>query len=236
MAGKKMNVLICDDVAKDAKWLADMLAESDFEVQTAVFTCPWQAYDHIKSSTIVDVAFLDILMPAMNGINLAEKMRESNFAGEIIFLTNSNNFANQSYRIRAFDYLLKPLTREKINEVMNALQSLQGNEDREGLFVKTQGVARIIPFRDISYIEADKHNVYIKLQDKSIKIYSSFSEITEQILLDNRFVQCHRSYIVNLNEIKTIANNEVVMRGGKIIPISKGYQKVKNKIVKWIFK
>jgi DNA-binding LytR/AlgR family response regulator len=231
-----MNVLICDDIAKDANELADMLASSGNETQTAVFTCPWEAYNHIKSGVMVDVCFLDILMPAMNGIKLAEKMRESNFAGEIVFLTTSNTFASQSYRVKAFDYMLKPPTHERVNEVMGALQSMQANEDRSGLFIKAQGVARIIPFHEISYVEADKHTVFINLLDKSIiKVYSSLSEITEQVLLDKRFLQCHRSFIVNLNEIKTISNNEVFMRGGKIIPVSKRYSQVKDEIIKWMF-
>jgi DNA-binding LytR/AlgR family response regulator len=234
---RKMNILICDDVAKDANELADMLAESGFGAKTVVFTCPWQAYNHVKSGVIVDVCFLDILMPAMNGIKLAEKMRESSFAGEIIFLTTSNGFASQSYRVKAFDYMIKPPNRERVSVVLNALQRLHANEDRNGLSVKTQGVAMIIPFRDISYIEADKHNVNIKLLDESIvKVYSSFSEITEQILSDKRFLQCHRSFIVNLNEINTITNTEVFMRIGKIIPISKGYMQVREKIIKWIFR
>jgi DNA-binding LytR/AlgR family response regulator len=231
-----VNILICDDIAKDATELEDMLAESGCEAQTMVFTCPWEAYNHIKSGVMVDVCFLDILMPAMNGIKLAEKMRESNFAGEIVFLTTSNGFACQSYRVKAFDYMLKPPTHERVNEVMNALQNLRANEDRDGLFIKAQGVARIIPFHEISYIEVDKHTVYINLLDKSIiDVYSSLSEITERVLQDKRFLQCHRSFIVNLNEIKTITNNEILMRSSKTIPISKRFAQVKDKIIKWMF-
>jgi DNA-binding LytR/AlgR family response regulator len=232
-----MNILICDDIAQNANELAGIVAESGPEAQTVVFTCPWQAYNYIKSGVVVDVCFLDIIMPAMSGIKLAEKLRENNFTGEIVFLTTSNSFASQSYQVKAFDYLVKPPTREKISDVISALQNMRANEDRNGLSVRTQGVAMLIPFCDISYIEADKHNVYIKLLNKSTtKVYSSFSEITEQILPDNRFVQCHRSFIVNLNEIKTIVKNEVIMRNGKTIPISKGFMQVKEKIIKWIFK
>jgi DNA-binding LytR/AlgR family response regulator len=232
-----MNVLVCDDVIKDANELADMLAEADPKIQTSIFTCPWQAFNHVKSGAFVEVCFLDIIMPAMNGIKLAEKLRDNNFAGEIVFLSTSNGFASQSYKVKAFDYMLKPPTCEKVSSVMNALQKLQENEDRDGLFVKTQGIARNVPLRDISYVEANKHNVYLKLQDDSaIKVHSSFSEIMEQLLLDNRFLQCHRSFIVNLNEIKTIINNEIVMRVGKIIPISKGYLQVKDSIIKWMLR
>jgi DNA-binding LytR/AlgR family response regulator len=234
---EKMNILICDDVAKDANELAAMLAELAFEIQISVFTCPWQAYNYIKSGVVVDLCFLDILMPAMNGIKFAEKLRESSFAGEIVFLTMSNNFANQSYRVKAFGYMLKPLNREKVINVINSLQNMRANEDKNKLLVKTQGVAMAIPFCDISYVESDRHNVYINLLSKpAVRVYSSFAEIAERLLLDKRFVQCHRSFLINLNEVKTIENNDVAMKSEKKIPISKGYFPVKDIIVKWLFR
>jgi DNA-binding LytR/AlgR family response regulator len=232
-----LEILICDSVAKDANELANMLAESGFDVRSAVFTCPQQAYNYIKSGAIVDVCFLGILMPAMNGIKFAEKLRESNFIGEIVFVSESNNFASQSYLVGAFNYMLKPLTLEAVNDVMNALQNLRINKDRSGLPIKIRKAAMVIPFRDISYIEASKHNVHIKLLNKTmLKVHSSFGEIARQVLLDNRFAQIHRSFIVNLNEIKDFVNNEVIMRCDKTIPISKGYLQVRGRIVKLALK
>jgi DNA-binding LytR/AlgR family response regulator len=224
-------------MVKDANGLAAMLAESGFETQTSIFTCPFKTLRYIQSGASVDVCFLDIVMPEMNGIKLAENLRKINFTGKIVFLTTSNSFASQSYQVNAFSYMLKPITHEKLNKVMSALQNLRANTDKNGLTIKTQGIARFILFRDIAYFEAAINTVYINLQDKSvIKVYSSFAEITEQVLTDNRFEKCHRSFIVNLNEIKTIANNEAVMKIGKKIPISRGYSQVKNKIIKWMFK
>jgi DNA-binding LytR/AlgR family response regulator len=176
-------------------------------------------------------------MPSLSGIKLAEKMRNDNFLGEIVFLTTSNGFASQAYHVKAFDYMLKPPTQERVNEVINTLRKLQANEDRDGLFIKSQGVASIIPFREISYVEADKHSIGIIQVDNSVlRVYSSWLEMTKQILLDRRFLQCHRSFVVNLNEIKTMTNNEIIMRTGKVIPVSKGYSQVRDKIIKWMFK
>jgi DNA-binding LytR/AlgR family response regulator len=232
-----MNVLICDDIAKEANGLAAKIAESGFETHISVFTCPWQAFNYIQSGKAVDVCFLDIIMPEMNGIKLAEKLRDSNFTGEIVFLTTSNNFASQSYMVKAFDYLLKPIACEKLNGIMNALQNLRANVDKNGLSVKMNGAVSIIPFRDISHIEADRHIVYINLLDKSVtKTYVAFSKIMEQALSDSRFVKCHRSYIVNLGEIKTILNDEIIMRNNERIPISKGFSQVKDEMIKQMFK
>jgi DNA-binding LytR/AlgR family response regulator len=113
----KRNLLICDDMKKDATELATMLTEHDFKVQTSIFTCPNKAFDYVSSGAPVDVCFLDIIMPEMNGIELAEKLRVNNFKGEIVFLTTSNNFAQQSYSVKAFDYLIKPITCENLKNL-----------------------------------------------------------------------------------------------------------------------
>ncbi|MDR2583495.1 MAG: LytTR family DNA-binding domain-containing protein [Fibromonadaceae bacterium] len=233
-----MNILICDDIKRDADKLAALIAESGFEAQTAVFTCSSQALDYFRSGADIDACFLDIIMPKMNGIELAEKLRENNYANALVFLTTSNDFASQSYKVQAFDYLLKPLTGEKVNNIMSKLKKSQENADKAGLSViTTQGVAMFIQFRDISHAEVIKHNVYIKLLDKSIiKIYSTFNKITEQLLADSRFEKCYRSYIVNIGEIKALANNELIMKNGSKIPISRGYSQVKEKMLKWMFK
>jgi DNA-binding LytR/AlgR family response regulator len=232
-----MNILICDDIKKDADKLAVLIAESGFEAQTAVFTCPRQALDYFRSGADIDACFLDIIMPKMNGIELAEKLRENNFANALVFLTTSNDFASQSYKVQAFDYLLKPLTGEKVNNIMSKLKKSQENIDKAGLPVTTQGVSRFIQFRDISHVEVIKHSVYVKLLDKSIiKLYTTFNKITEQLLADSRFARCHRSYIVNIDEIKALANNELIMKNGTKIPISRGYSQVKDKMLKWMFK
>jgi len=202
-----------------------------------VFTCPSQALDCFRSGANIDACFLDIIMPKMNGIKLAEKLRENNFANDIVFITTSNDFASQSYQVQAFDYLLKPLTCEKVSNIMGKLKKSQENADKAGLSIVTQGVTRFILFRDISHVEVINHIVYIKLRDKSIiKMYATFGKIEEQLLAGSRFAKCHRSYIVNLSEIKTMANNELIMKNGSKIPISRGYSQVKDKIVKWMFK
>jgi len=232
-----MNILVCDDMKEDADRLAALIALSGFEAQTAVFTCPRQALDYFLSGANIDVCFLDIIMPKMNGIKLAEKLRDNNFANNIVFLTTSNDFASQSYQVQAFDYLLKPLTGEKVNNIMSKLKKSWENADKAGLSVVTQGAAKFVLFRNISHVEVINHIVYIKLLDKSIiKMYVAFGKIEEQLLADSRFAKCHRSYIVNISEIMTMGNNELTMKNCSKIPISRSYSQVKDKIVKWMFK
>jgi DNA-binding LytR/AlgR family response regulator len=221
---------------EDADRLVALIAQSGFDGQTKAFTCPSQALDYFRSGVNIDACFLDIIMPKMNGIKLAEKLRENNFANDIVFLTTSNDFASQSYQVQAFDYLLKPLTGEKVSNVMSKLKKSKEKADKAGLSIATQEFARFVLFRDISHVEVINHTVYIKLLDKSIiKMYTVFGDVEEQLLVDSRFAKCHRSYIVNLNEIMTMKRNELTMKNGSKIPISRSYWQVKDKITKWMF-
>jgi DNA-binding LytR/AlgR family response regulator len=232
-----VNVLICDDEEKEAKNIAAMLFNiSNFGLKTKTFFCGFQALNYVQSGATVDVCFLDIIMPQMNGIVLAEKLRSNGYRGEIVFLTNSNDFAHESYNVRAFNYMLKPLTSNSLYNILTELKKSRGNADREGIAVKTQGVKKFILYRDISHIEVIKHNVYIRLINGcEIKIYSSFWEIATELLKDRRFVQCHRSFLVNLREIETVIGSEIVTRNAVRIPISRGFSKVRNEILKSMF-
>jgi DNA-binding LytR/AlgR family response regulator len=182
-----------------------------------------------------DLCFLDIVMPVMDGIELAENLRKGGFSGEIVFLTSSNDYAKESYRVKAFDYLGKPPTPKSVRDVLAALEETRKNADRKGLPVKTQGGATFVLFRDISHAEVIDHIVHIRLCNGDvIKAYTTFAEFTGELLSDSRFVQCHRSFIVNVSDIKTVSSRDVLMKGGARVPVSKGYAPVKKTMMKWM--
>jgi DNA-binding LytR/AlgR family response regulator len=235
--GFTVNILICDDQKKEAESFAALLSGVyGFDIKAKTFFCSLQALDYVLSGAPVDVCFLDIIMPRMDGIMLAEKLRSEGYSGEIIFLSNSNDFAHESYRVRAFGYMLKPLTSKSVFDILSALASTREKADREGITVKAQGAVKFILFRNISNIEVIKHNVYFRLIDGSeIKVYSSFHEIASICLKDRRFIQCHRSFLVNMKEIETVIGSEIIMRSAARIPISRGFSKVRDEIIKYMF-
>ena len=239
-----MNILICDDKKAEADLLAALLSaeqsarksESGFDIRIALFSNSLEALDHVRSGALVDLCFLDIIMPEMNGITLAENLRSCGYRGEIVFLTTSNDFARQSYQVRAFDYLIKPPTPEGVRSILQILENKLETTDKKGLSVKTQRALRYILFRNISHIEVIDHIVHIRLlRGTEIKVNATFSEIARQLLSDSRFVQCHRSYIVNMSDIEIVTDRQVIMQNGAKIPISRGFSIVKDKMMKWIF-
>lgn len=239
-----MNILICDDLKTETDSLAALIAnectkrqkELGFNVSIVTFTDSRDVLDYYCRGEVIDVCFLDIIMPLMNGVELAEKLRLHGYNGEIIFLTTSNEYATESYRVKAFDYLVKPPTAENVQEILNALKNTGKNADKNGIFVKTQRGSRFIQFDNISYAEVVKHTVYLRLTGGGeIAVYTSFTKIAGLLLGDKRFMQCHRSYIVNVSKIETVAKRYANMQDGAKVPISRGFSAVKDKMLKYMF-
>jgi DNA-binding LytR/AlgR family response regulator len=231
-----MNILICDDVSDVALMLKKLIAFAISDVSIAVFNTPLSALDFIRQGKLPDVCFLDIIMPGMDGVTLAENLRKEGYNGPIVFLTTSNEYAAQSYKVNAFSYLLKPPVKEEVLNILRKLEDYKKNNDTAGLPVKTRNISKFILFRDISHVEVIRHNVYFRLADgEEIITARALGEITPALLADKRFAQCHRSFIVNMDNISEIQGNTAVMNCGKSVPISKNYSGFKKQYDKRLF-
>lgn len=173
----------------------------------------------------VDLIFLDIQMPNLNGMELA-RVLDSRGATKprIIFTTAYNQFAIEGYRVDALDYLLKPFNYEEFLHASNKaltyfeLVNRSNNpaiaaaaehaEEEEYLFLKIEYQLVRIALNDILYIEGLKDYVKIYLQDKEKPLLSLTSlKALEEKLPSKRFMRVHRSFIVSLNKINSITRN-----------------------------
>ena len=241
-----MNILICDDIGDEALQLAKIISLSfqDADIRTfnnaeealVFFRSVKKPLSSVKpkgrgstpvSSSEPDICFLDIIMPGMDGIVLAEKMREEGYKGPIVFLTSANDFAAESYKVDAFSYLLKPPNEKEVITILHKAEKEKKDSDTAGLQVKTKNITRFILHRDISHVEVKNQKLFISLIDGTeVEMWSSLSEIAPKLMGesgDSRFAQCHNSFVVNMDTISYIEGNSVIMKGGKKIPITKKY-------------
>ena len=221
-----MNILICDDVPNEAEKLSALLNRLGYP--SAVFTSGTDVLEYIRLGEAADVIILDIVMPEMSGIELAKKLRESNFSGEIVFLSTSNEYGPQTYDVKAFHYLIKPPSLEDVRRVLDEIQTEREKADRAGIKLKAAGSVRFILFREIEYAEVIRNYVAFRMaNDETFEIRSTFAEIAPQLLCDSRFIQCHQSYIVNMEAIASIKTREITMQSGAKLPVSKSYPDTK---------
>jgi len=224
-----MNILICDDVREEAQKLETAVKEApqaaDFAVNVVCFIKAQDALNHIKSGALIDVCFLDIIMPDMNGIELAANMRAAGFNGKIVFLTTSKDYGVESYQVKAYFYLLKPVCANDVAKLLNEIKTSESGKDTAGIKIETRNVTKFVYFYEISYVEVINKNVYFRLLDgDDIVVFASLGEVLPQLSEDERFAQCHRSYVVNIDAVTQIKGKEIILRCGRKVPISRSYK------------
>jgi len=238
----KVNILICDDMRDDGFKLEQAIKTSGIEANCCYFDKGAEALSYIKKSAKADVCFLDIIMPEMTGIELARQIRRTETAQEakaceIVFCTTSNEYASESFDVKAFSYLLKPPTPQKVAAILQEIIRIKKSADISGIPISTKTITKFLYFREISYIEVINYKVYFRLIDGSeIAIVSTLGAILPQVATDKRFAQCHRSFIINMNNISKIQDNNVLMYSGKQIPISRTYAGFSDKYIEHLIK
>ena len=235
----EMNILICDDVSDVAIQLTKIISLSFPDAYIRTFNSAAGTLAFFRSGKIPDICFLDIIMPGMDGILLAEKLRTEGYGGPIVFLTLSNDFAAQSYKVEAFSYLLKPPNEKEVIAILHRVEKAYKERDAAGIHVKTKRITRFILHRDISHVEVINQKLFIRLIDGTeVEIWSSLSEIVPKLTgesRNSRFAQCHNSFVVNMDNISYIQGNTIIMKEGIKIPITKKYADFKKLYEKRVF-
>ena len=185
-----------------------------------------------------DLIFLDIYMGGMSGVETAKRIRALDKNVMLVFVTTSNEFASESYAVKANFYLLKPVSYPEFLTAANralqwaelkaraeAASQPQPVADSQHIIVKSEYKLIQIDVSKILYIEGLKDYVKIYTEDSPTCILSLMNMKTiEQHLPADRFIRVHRSFIVQMSKINVIERNRIVF-GKKYIPISDTYKK-----------
>ena len=164
-------------------------------------------------------------MPGMNGIELGRAIRYEDADCKIIYLTSSAEYELDSFRVRAFDYLLKPIEKKAFYAVMDeAVASIHLKKDKV-LFVKTKEGSARITFDSILYAELSKRSIVYHLASgkvvESTTLRTTFTEAVSELVADDRFALCGASTLVNMHHITMVENEGVVFSEGERIFLGK---------------
>ncbi|WP_455496853.1 LytR/AlgR family response regulator transcription factor [Coprobacter sp.] len=177
----------------------------------------------------VDLLFLDIQMPDLNGMEFSKIIRDK---CRIIFTTAFEQYAVDSYRVNALDYLLKPISySDFLNACEKARQwyelsdnAVHKKDDMKSIFIKTDYKLVQIELDKILYVEGLKDYVKIYVENETQPILSLMSlKSLEEVLPSDRFIRVHRSFIIQADKIKVVERNRIVF-GKQYIPISDSYK------------
>lgn len=216
-----MNIIICDDDIQIAEYISKIISEykPDYAVET--FSNADSLISYVNSTdTKIDLLFMDIVLNDKNGIDLAAKITEKNPETLTVFITAfTDKYSEEIFlKVKPYGYLHKPI---KNNILYHYLDSAKHDIDfkNQKLSVKIGQSAIDIPFKKIIYIESEKRLSHIFCNDTHYDTYAKLDDIQKN--LNDTFIRCHKSYLVNSNYIKTIEKDCFVLKSGTTIPISK---------------
>lgn len=217
-----MKCIIVDDepiARKGVRKLVDQISQLEL---LDSFSSAETASEYIQT-TDVDLIFLDIQMPGINGIEFARSIPKHTL---IIFTTAYSEYALDSYEVDAVDYLVKPIDSTKFRKAVDkaiAYHSLLMNEEKksienvenECIFVKSDRRFFKVNLKDILFIEGLKDYVIIQMSGQRIITRMSVKNIHD-LLPKNIFLRINRSYIINRNHIDSFDNNDVFIKNHEI--------------------
>ena len=219
-----LNIAICDDEPDFINHLNEDLtawaAEHSLPIQLSSFTNGDSLIlAHARAN--FDLIFLDIVMPLLNGMEAAKELRLTDSNVPIIFLTSSPEFAIDSYEVRAFWYLIKPVSREQLFHVLDTW--LGKNPIRRNVFpARTAAGYQNIYLRDVEFLEAQNKTVSVFFLNGTFsEIKEPFHKCEEIFTLEKGFFKCHRSYIISLSNVEKFSKKEIITKSGRILPISR---------------
>jgi DNA-binding LytR/AlgR family response regulator len=215
-----LNISICEDEAVQAENLRKLVlnwAEGGaFSAAIRIFTNAGDFLREWRRRKGCDILLLDVqLGDGQNGIELARELRKDDGRLIIVFVTAFDDFIGLGYDVSALHYLLKPVSAEKLNEVLNRA--------REQLLRQPRYVMLPLNIRlkagDIRYARAFSHYVELYTTGQSFRMKISMNELEE--LLGDGFFRCHRSYIAGMDHVKMISRGLMVLDTGETLPLSR---------------
>ena len=218
----KLNIAIIDDEAPFRKSITAVVHEWAKKSKISATVNEYSsaesflfAYEEKKD---YDLLLLDIEMDGINGVEMAKQIRHEDETVQIIFITGYPDYMCQGYDLSALHYLIKPVSNEKLFEVLDrALKNIKKGGNR--VIFTADGGEKVVALDAILYAESYSHNMHIVTTDGAFDVRMTISSLAE--VLGSEFIITHRSYIVNLSHIVFLSKSDMTLDSGKKIPISR---------------
>jgi len=224
-----MRFAICEDDPTMQQQLADAIADwAKSRIIQADVLCYPSAETFIIAwpELSFDLAFLDIQMQNMTGIDLAEYIRKTDQNMMIVFVTSHSQYVFDGYNVNALNYLVKPLSHAKLLPILDKALMIWRSQKDAVILVSNGNGQQKLPFDDIYYISMFSHIASIQTEKDVYELRKTAQELSD--MLPGYFVRCHRSYIVNLFKVKCMYKEFLLLSNGRTLPISRNKSKEVN--------
>ena len=226
-----MNCLIIDDDKMSRKLLEKFVEKTDLLDQYYSFPGAIEAMNFIrKDEEKIDLIFLDIEMPDMNGVEFMQSLGKHPI--QIIVVSSKEKYALDAIEYDVTDYLLKPVTYVRflkaVEKAMTKLREemLPASNSKDDFFIRNNASLKRLRYEDVVWVEAMENYIVVNTFDEKYTIHFTIKAISNQLPPD-LFFRIHRSFIVNRSKIETIKANEIEVKtseGIQLLPIGKVYR------------
>ncbi len=223
-----MRIALCDDEKTYHETIKNLLVQykqinPGLSLSMSSFCSGKELLNHVDEYGGFDLYILDCIMPEMDGIGLGAALRGRDDRGMLIYLTTSPDFALDSYRVDALDYLLKPVDKPLFFRSLDKAFSSFSRTAREIISVKTADSVRILSVADIRYAERTGKRICYHMTDGSvipgITFNGSFIDAVSDLLSHNGMLLVGTSFVVNLSHVTEVTKTDMVLTGNLRVPI-----------------
>lgn len=218
----KYRIAICDDEQNQIEYITSIVTSwsnhKGHSCEIRTFASAEAFLFEYEEDKAYDILLLDVEMKNMNGIELAKRIRKDNNRAEIIFITSHFEFVGEGYEVDALHYLIKPISVEKLTQVLTkAAEKL--SVEPPSVVISCEGETVKLYEADILYVESFLHYIVIHTKDNEYKIKENISVFENKV--SDVFYRIHRSYLVSLKYITRISRTSVNI-GNTELPLSRG--------------
>lgn len=227
MAVGMLKVAFCDDdpvLMNEMKTLFDQYyGENNRKITCTVFHSSVELLVEIEKGTHFDILFLDIMMPGQDGMSAAREIRQYDHTVKIIFLTSSSEFAVESYMVDAFFYYVKPIEAEVFRRLMDSAVSECGREKQDSLILRCKNGITRIELKELVYCEVIGRTLVFHTENGiNYESIGSLDELSGELARYGSFLRPHRSFLINMEYIRSISYKAIILDNQEKIPIPHG--------------
>ncbi|HOJ11936.1 MAG TPA: LytTR family DNA-binding domain-containing protein [Clostridiales bacterium] len=226
-----LQIAVCDDNIDELSNMVQLInlyrASRNFSCEYAAFPNGFDLVSALEKGKRFDIYCLDIIMPGFMGIDVAKEIRGFDKVAPILFFTSSPEFALESYSVKAINYVLKPISKEKLFFTFDEmLEQIKAEKNENAVIVKSnEGIQKIL-ISNLVFAEVIGRNVLYHLRSsKVIECTEPFSPVCDNLLKYGCFIKPHRSYLVNMQYVDTIENHQVSLQTLSSVPVAQGKAK-----------
>jgi len=217
-----IKIAICDDEPLMAQEITDHLSKymAKKHIPSYCINSFLSGCSLLESDCDFDLIFLDIQMEQPDGMETAKMLRQRENHSLLVFVTVLKECVFDAFEVEAYDYLIKPLDSGHFRRTMDRVIKALKQTTAKNIIVRRGTSCEVIPLAQIIYCEVQGRKIYIHQSDGNIiDYYEKLDDFERRV--DGRFFRCHRSYLVNLEYVRSSHAGQVILSQGNQIPVSR---------------